>query len=285
MRIFLVDASATDRQRLVHQLSLLPGLCIAGEASGAAQASALIGWTRPDLILVALPLIEGTGLQMLGELRRRSDGCRIAVLMDAERAACAQACIAAGADACHDRAACMDALLAGLAQPASRTRAAATAGVPLLREGLRGLHGHAALCERLTQSARSAVHEEGASLAVYVMRMSAQRSLPRVQAELLTHLLIERMRDAGSDAGTGPAADVLVRRSPAQLSLVMPRLDGAVRAAERAGRLRALMDEPVSDTERGSAMKVELGVALFDTDPIPSRGMLSLAQARAFATQ
>ncbi|MDY0748649.1 response regulator [Paucibacter sp. R3-3] len=276
MRIFLVEGSVANRRLLVRKLRAMPGVRVVGEANGETQALALIDWTRPDLILMSLPLAEGSGLHLLAELRRRGHSCRIAVMTSQERPVCWEDCLAAGADAFYDKATDMDALFAELAQ-APRLSAGGDSST-LLREGLRGLYNNVPLCERLAQSTRSALRD-GMSLAVYVLRLSAPRSIPAVQADLVTHLLIERMREASDEAGT----EVLVRRSATQFSLVMPQLDDAAPAAERASRLGAMMGEPVSAGERGSALKVELGMALFATDPLPVRGMLSLNQATSFA--
>ncbi|WP_077032995.1 diguanylate cyclase [Pelomonas sp. KK5] len=280
MKVFLVEGCATSRRRLVRQLRGRPGLRLVGEAGGETEAMALIGWTAPDLILLALPLIEGSGLHLIEALRRGGFAGRIVVLLDAKAQPQVSRvdCLAAGADAFMDKAGEID--IARLFDVAAPARGHATEPTALLRDGLAALHNQSGLCRRLAQCASSELRPD-IKLAVFVLRLVSTRSLPAVHAELMAHMLVERLRQAGGQEAD--LADVVVRRSGSQFSLVMPVFDASMAAAERARQIAAAMGEPLSTDDRGSALKVELGLALFAIDQVPTREPVQLAQARAFA--
>ena len=276
MNIFLVEDSASIRRLLVRRLDAMPGMRVVGEAAGERQALALIQWTKPDVVLLDLSLATGSGLNLVGELRRSGYGGRIAVLTAQEVDAYRRVCLDAGADAFYDKASGLEALFDDLAEYAA-THPATLDDKPAvqLRDGLTGLFNEAALHERLDQVSRCATRD-GIDLAVYVLRLAGLAELPADIAGALARQVALRLKEASAES------DIVARSSADQFAVVQTRLDQAEQAAAHARSLVALMSEPFHVAGRDYVLGIELGMALFPADAVSPRGLLTLAQATAF---
>lgn len=275
MNIFLVEDSVSIRRLLVRRLDAMSGMRVVGEASGQHRALALIQWTQPDVVLVDLSLANGSGLSLVGELRRGGYTGRIAVLTAQDLDAYRDACMGAGADAFYDKAGGLETLfddLNGLLP--GRHSDLETQPAALLRDGLTGLYNETALCERLDQAARIATRD-GVDLAVYVLRVPALSELPTEVGGSLALQVSRRLRDASSEA------DIVARNAADQFALVLTRVDRLDEAAAHAQRLGMMMAEPFRAAGREYTLAVELGMALFPADAVAPRALLTLAEATA----
>jgi len=223
-----------------------------------------------------LSLAEGSGLHLLAELRRTGYQGRVAVLTSQGAETYERVCLDAGADAFYDKASGLETLFDELSsgQPDEADAGQRQPDV-LLRDGLTGLHSEAALGERIDQSTRQALRDS-VSLAVYVMRLKGFKDLESGLADQMAKTVATRLRDACSDA------DIVARRTLDQFCVVLTRLDEVAQAAVWAQHFGAVMAEPMHQGERDYRLDVEMGMALFPTDAVSSRGLLTLAEATAF---
>jgi len=276
MNIFLVEDSVSIRRLLVRRLDALPGMRIVGEASGQSQALALIHWTCPDVVLMDLSLANGSGLGLLGELRRGGYTGRIAVLTAQDLDAYRRACMDAGADAFYDKASGLESLFDDLVQmlPAQGSDADDQPAA-LLRDGLTGLCSELALWARLDQAARAATRD-GVHLAVYVLRLTGLADLPAEVADALAVQMACRLREACAES------DIVARSAADRFAFVLTRVDDARQAAAHAQRLTALLAQPLHAGGRDHHLGIELGMALFPADAVSPRALLTLAEATAF---
>lgn len=67
--IYLVEDSALVRERLIEMIESVPGARVVGLASRADEAVRGILAARPDLVVLDLNLAQGTGIDVLRELR------------------------------------------------------------------------------------------------------------------------------------------------------------------------------------------------------------------------
>lgn len=276
MNIFLVEDSVSIRRLLVRRLETMPGMRIVGEANGQKQAVALIHWTQPDVVLMDLSLASGSGLSLLAQLREGGFAGRVAVLTSQDLDAYRRACLDAGADAFYDKASGLETLFDDLVemQPGARDDADEKPA-RLLRDGLTGLYSQAALLERLDQAARTA-SRDNVELAVYVLRVAGLSDLPGEVGDALTLQVARRLREACAEP------DIVARSAADQFAFVLSRVDQPDQAAAHAKRLGELMAEPFDAGGRRYTLGVELGMALFPTDAVAPRALLTLAEATAF---
>lgn len=276
MDIFLVEDAAPIRRLLVRRLDAMPGMRVVGEAAGERQALALIQWTRPDAVLMDLSLANGSGLGLVGQLRRGGYGGHIAVLTAQDVDAYRRACLDAGADAFYDKASGLESLFDDLAAQASTLPAdLEPRPVAQLRDGLTGLYNEVALHERLDQAARAAMRD-GIDLAVFVLRLAGLSDLPQHIGDALACQVALRLRESSGDA------DIVARSAADQFAVVLTRLDHAEQAAAHARALATLMDEPLRFGGRDYRLGMEIGMALFPADAVAPRSLLTLAEATAF---
>ena len=80
MDIFFVDASPQSRGRLKELVERLDGAHVTGYAGSARAAIAAILDKRPDVVLLDVKLEEGSGFDVLREVRRREPGIDCYVL-------------------------------------------------------------------------------------------------------------------------------------------------------------------------------------------------------------
>lgn len=80
MDIFFVDASPQSRGRLKELVERLDGARVVGCSQSARAAIAAILQKRPDVVLLDVKLEEGSGFDVLREVRRREPGIDCYVL-------------------------------------------------------------------------------------------------------------------------------------------------------------------------------------------------------------
>ncbi|WP_040160547.1 response regulator [Nigerium massiliense] len=95
-RVVVVDDHPVVRAGLVALLSA-SGVEVAGQASGKADALAVVGRERPDVVLMDLQLGDDDGADVIWELRRRDPAVRALVLTTFDTDADIVAAVEAGA--------------------------------------------------------------------------------------------------------------------------------------------------------------------------------------------
>ena len=284
MNIFVVEDSASIRRLLVRRLETMSGIRIVGEASSETQAQALIGWLKPDTVLLDLSLADGgSGLKVLGHLRENGFTGRILVLTAQALEAYRQACAKAGADGFYDKASGLETLfddLTSLADDEPVTGAAGQAST-MLRDGLTGMFGQVALLERLDQAAKIA-QRDGTDLAVYVMLMDGLAAMAEGRGIDELNTVLRSVADRLNEVCE--PADVLARHAADQFSLVLTRVESSADAAAFAAQLGELMTGVFEQFDTPTPLRAQVGMALFPGDAIAPRSLLTLAEARAYGT-
>lgn len=80
MEIFLVESFAHTRDRLAEILATIPQVHLAGHAESARAAIAAILEKKPDVVLLALKLDDGSAFDVLREVHAREPGIDFYVL-------------------------------------------------------------------------------------------------------------------------------------------------------------------------------------------------------------
>ncbi len=284
MDFFLVEDSVAIRRLLARRLDTLPGTRVVGEADAAPQAIAMIDWLQPHTVLLDITLAVGTGLDVLRELRARGFRGRILMLSHHDLDAYRDLCLQAGADGYYTKGGGLENLFTDLDELLQSERASGRQTRPssLLRDPVTGLLGQVALLERLDQVLRMPSPEPH-WLAVTVVALRGLESL--VQSNGLTAtapLLVDIGRRLAQ--GTG-ASDLLARHADEQFALVVNRVASAEQADELAARLNAALDEPFPLGEQSLKLDFDSGMALYPRDAISARGLLTLAESRAFGAR
>ena len=70
MKVFLVEDSILVRQRLARMISNIPGIQIVGEALEPRDATRSILETQPEVVILDIQLLNGTGMQVLQNIKR-----------------------------------------------------------------------------------------------------------------------------------------------------------------------------------------------------------------------
>lgn len=78
--VFLVEDSGPLAERLRVFLGEIEGVLVVGQAAGAREAVAAIRTLGPDVIVLDLHLAEGSGFDVLREVRQDGSGARVVVL-------------------------------------------------------------------------------------------------------------------------------------------------------------------------------------------------------------
>src|SRR5262245_51554950 len=97
MKVYLVEDSDLIRERLAALLQEIPGLTICGEAAEPDEALIGIGTSLPDVVVLDVQLIGGSGLTVLSELAKHAPTIKSIVLTNYAVPQIRQQCIKAGA--------------------------------------------------------------------------------------------------------------------------------------------------------------------------------------------
>jgi DNA-binding NarL/FixJ family response regulator len=95
--VFVVEDSASIRERLVGMLGDMEGVSVVGEAETPQTAVEGILRTRPDSVLLDIQLIGGSGIDVLRETHPRSPGTVFIVLTNHPDPQYRRICMEAGA--------------------------------------------------------------------------------------------------------------------------------------------------------------------------------------------
>lgn len=95
--VFIVDDSASIRQRLVAMLGAMADVDVVGEASSAAEAIDGILATQPDGVLLDLNLGTSSGMEVLSTVHRKNPVIEFIVLSNHAEPQYRRACVKAGA--------------------------------------------------------------------------------------------------------------------------------------------------------------------------------------------
>jgi DNA-binding NarL/FixJ family response regulator len=96
-RVLIVDDHPLVREGLAARISTQPDLQVCGEASTIDEALALIGTTRPDLVIVDLALKQGSGLDLIKRASASRPSAKILVVSAYEESLFAERALRAGA--------------------------------------------------------------------------------------------------------------------------------------------------------------------------------------------
>ena len=99
MKVFLVDDSVVIRQRLKRMLADVEQLQVIGEAGDAQAATTdAILEQKPDVILLDIHLLDGSGIDVLERLKKANPTVVVIILTDYPFPQYRQKCMEAGAD-------------------------------------------------------------------------------------------------------------------------------------------------------------------------------------------
>ncbi len=96
-RVFLVDDHPLVREWLASIISVQPDLEICGQAEEAFAALASVPLSRPDVVVVDLKLLRGSGLELITDLRTQFPAARLLVLTTHDEVSVAERAFRAGA--------------------------------------------------------------------------------------------------------------------------------------------------------------------------------------------
>jgi DNA-binding NarL/FixJ family response regulator len=96
-RAVIVDDHPFFREGLVSWLNSHPGFQCCGEAATVVEGLEVIAQTNPDLVLLDLQLMDGDGLELLGELSKRTTPPAVIVISRKDEDVYAARAIRAGA--------------------------------------------------------------------------------------------------------------------------------------------------------------------------------------------
>ena len=80
IRVLVADDHAVVREGIRHVLSEGHGFDVVGEAASAAEAVKLAGECDPDVVLLDVSMPGGTGLEVIGAVRRVASQARVLIL-------------------------------------------------------------------------------------------------------------------------------------------------------------------------------------------------------------
>ncbi|PWT76959.1 MAG: two-component system response regulator [Proteobacteria bacterium] len=103
MNVFVVEDALEVRTRLVALVNRVPGATVAGEAATVREAVEGVLRTNADTVLLDLQLKDGTGLEVLAQVKPQRPLVRVIVLTNFATPQHRQASRAAGADIFLDK--------------------------------------------------------------------------------------------------------------------------------------------------------------------------------------
>src|SRR5215211_6579041 len=80
IRILVADDHAVVREGIRHVLATQHGFDIAGEAASGVEAVKLAGECAPDVVVLDVSMPNGTGLEVIGDMRRAAPQARVLIL-------------------------------------------------------------------------------------------------------------------------------------------------------------------------------------------------------------
>jgi DNA-binding NarL/FixJ family response regulator len=96
-RILIVDDHPLVREGLIGLLAAQSDFVVCGEASGVAEARQIVASTRPDVAIIDLTLNDGTGIELIKDLRAKYPAIKLLVLSMHDESLYAERALRAGA--------------------------------------------------------------------------------------------------------------------------------------------------------------------------------------------
>jgi DNA-binding NarL/FixJ family response regulator len=97
MNVFIVEDSASIRERLAAMLGGIEGVTVVGQAETPGEALEGILRTRPDSVVLDIHLVGGTGIEVLRQAHLQTPGTVFIVLTNYPNAQYRRICMEAGA--------------------------------------------------------------------------------------------------------------------------------------------------------------------------------------------
>jgi len=97
MNVFIVEDSASIRERLAAMLGDIEGVTVVGQADTPGEALEGILRTRPDSVVLDIHLVGGTGIEVLRQAHLQAPGTVFIVLTNYPNAQYRRICMEAGA--------------------------------------------------------------------------------------------------------------------------------------------------------------------------------------------
>jgi DNA-binding NarL/FixJ family response regulator len=97
MNVFIVEDSASIRERLTAMLGGIEGVTVVGQADTPGEALEGILRTRPDSVVLDIHLVGGTGIEVLRQAHLQIPGTVFIVLTNYPNAQYRRICMEAGA--------------------------------------------------------------------------------------------------------------------------------------------------------------------------------------------
>ena len=98
MKVFLVDDSVVFLQRLKRMLADVPDIQVIGETGNAQLAPDAILKQKPDVVLLDIHLLNGSGIDVLQSLKKSMPTLAVIILTNYPYPQYRQKCLEAGAD-------------------------------------------------------------------------------------------------------------------------------------------------------------------------------------------
>jgi DNA-binding NarL/FixJ family response regulator len=96
-RIIIVDDHPLVREGLIGLLAAQSDFVVCGEAAGVAEARQVVGETKPDVAIIDLTLSDGSGIELIKELRANFSDVKLLVLSMHDESLYAERALRAGA--------------------------------------------------------------------------------------------------------------------------------------------------------------------------------------------
>lgn len=111
LKVLLVEDSPIMQRVLGDHLRAIPALELVGIAETAADGITAFPLYQPDVVILDLTLREGTGFEVLHEIKQRASACRVLIFTSHDTASFRSRCAAEGADAFFSKSEQSDQLL------------------------------------------------------------------------------------------------------------------------------------------------------------------------------
>lgn len=133
LKVYLVDDSAIIRQRLKRMLTGIANVEIVGEAGDAQEATTAILQFKPDVVLLDIHLLGGSGIDVLEAIKKAQPAPSVIVLTNYPYPQYRQRCMQAGADYFFVKSTEFEQVIPALVKLCNRTDGAGAKG-----DGLKG---------------------------------------------------------------------------------------------------------------------------------------------------
>lgn len=103
MKVMLVEDALDTRRRLLQVLSQMPDIEITAATGGVAESIRMVRETRPDIILLDLHLSDGSGFDVLRDIKADSRATLVVMLTSFSSDLCRRRFAALGGDFFFDK--------------------------------------------------------------------------------------------------------------------------------------------------------------------------------------